>query len=90
MCQLLSELREEKQMHRRKLNQKHCKAYRKRRESSAAKQSILGQETGQSRYNKSQEDDHVLLDTISATLYFSAWQMFKVIITLCLLLICAQ
>jgi len=59
-------------MHRRRLNQNHCKPYRKRCKSSAAELSTLGEETGQSRDHKSQEDDHVLLDTISATLHFSA------------------
>ena len=62
-------------MHTTRLKQKHCKTYRKRCKSTAAEQSMLGQETGESRDHKSQEDDHVLLDTISATFYFSAGQM---------------
>jgi len=86
----LSELIEEKQMDRRRHNQKHCKTYRKRCNSTAAEQSIVGQETGESRDHKGQEDDHVLLDTISAKFYFSAWQMFQIMITLCLLLYFAQ
>jgi len=32
----------------------------------------------------------VLLDTISATFYFSVWQMFQIMITLCLFLYFAQ
>jgi len=40
------------------------------RDASPAERSILGQETGESKDHKSQEDDHVLLDTISATFYF--------------------
>jgi len=49
--------------------------------------SILGPETGQSRNHKNQEDKHVLLDTISATFYLSAWQMFQIMTTLCLICI---
>ena len=58
----MSELNEEKQMRKRILNKKHCNTSRKRYKSFAAEPSIMGQEPGQSRDHKSQEDDHILLE----------------------------
>lgn len=41
-----SELSEEKKLYKRRLNQKHCETYIKRRKSSAAEPSIVDQKRG--------------------------------------------